>query len=129
MTKEALVDPPQFCGLYWHEFKKTKSGAVYHAQATAEFWELWERNATELKAGGFSVWKGTYARAAWQVRIFVSRWTTQDDFTRTFAAIAAVRDAEVKRQKAEYLATLEKETRERTSRLLGRSNAGLKASP
>ena len=123
MTEKTLIKPPQFCGLYWYEYKKTRNGIVYLAQATADFWELWERNANELKAGGFSVWKGTYARAAWRVRIFVGRFTTEDDFKRTFAAMAAVNDVEVKRQKAEHLAALENENRERKSRLLRRLNA------
>lgn len=91
MADKQLVSPPQFCGLYWHEFKKTRSGAVYLAQATGEFWELWGRNANELKAGGFSISKGTSARAVWQVRIFISKWTAQDEFKRMFAAMVEVK--------------------------------------
>ena len=65
--------------------------------------------------------KGTSARATWQVRIFVGPSTTLDDFTRTFAAISAVKEAELKRQKEEYLASLEQQERETVSNLLRRS--------
>jgi len=121
MMDKQIIHPPQFCGLYWHESKKTRSGAIYLAQATREFWELWERNGNELKSGGFSICKGTSARATWQVRIFVSKWTTQDEFTRMFAAMVEVNEEKFKRQQAEKVQAEQEARRLTKGRLLKKS--------